>query len=62
MAVKLIAQTPIAHDGKDYAEGDALSVDSKQQAEQLLAAGAVRLAGGRKPAAEGDDTTAGGDA
>lgn len=39
--MKLIARTNIRHDGKRYAEGDALDVKDKKQAQALIDCGAA---------------------
>jgi len=48
---KLIALTPINHDGKDYAEGDTFDVSDKAQVAQLVDSGAA-VVKGQKPKAE----------
>ena len=49
---KLSALQPISHNGKDYAEGDTLTVTDKAQIAQLVDAGAAVVDGGKSRAAE----------
>ena len=50
---KLIALTPINHDGKQHAEGDTFDVTDKAQVAQLVESGAASVKGGSsKPKAE----------
>jgi peptide subunit release factor 1 (eRF1) len=42
---KLIALTPINHDGKEFAEGDTLDVTDKAQVAQLVDSGAASIKG-----------------
>lgn len=51
--MKLIARTPINHDGKRYEEGEPLDVKDKKQAQALIDCGAAEEEGKGKPA-EGD--------
>lgn len=46
-----IANTPIQHDGEDYAEGDKIELDDKSEAPALLAVAAVELATDEQPTA-----------
>jgi nucleotide-binding universal stress UspA family protein len=48
--MKLIALSPIDHDGQRYEEGDELDVTSKPQAEALVACGAALALGAAKAA------------
>jgi len=55
---KLIALTPINHDGKPFAEGDTFDVTDKAQVAQLLESGAASLkSGNSKPKAEASTET-----
>lgn len=49
---KLVALSPVNHDGKDYAEGDEFEVKDKDQAQALKDAGAAVIKGEKaeKPA------------
>lgn len=48
--MKLIARTPINHDGKNYAEGEPLDVKEKKQAQALIDCGAAEEEGKAKAA------------
>lgn len=59
--MKLTARTTIRHDGKSYAEGDALDVKDKKQAQALIDCGAAEEeAKAKAPEADkaGDDAKA----
>jgi hypothetical protein len=47
---KLIALSPINHDGKEFAEGDELSVKDDDQTAALVAVGAAVVKGAKSPA------------
>jgi len=55
---KLIALTPINHDGKNYTEGDALEVTDAAQVAQLVDAGAAVVKGGKTKAAQAAEVEA----
>lgn len=59
--MKLIARTPINHDGKPYVEGETLDVKDKKQAQALIDCGAAEEeAKAKAPEADktGDDAKA----
>ena len=56
--MKLTLLSPVSHDGRDYAEGDALDIKDEAQAQALIDAGVAKQTGKKSKAEEKSEADA----